>query len=113
VIRSIREVTREKKSSRELPAYVASPQYLDTRSYSPPMVGPVVGLSFGRGGESRSHVGAVGSPEMQAQLKQMVYEVIVRFDDGRYGLYELTDLQSFRVDDRVRVRNNELELMPR
>jgi hypothetical protein len=112
VIRSIREVTREKKP-RDLPGYAASPQYLESRSYSPATVGPVLGFSFGPGSQSTPYVGAVGSPQMRAQMQETVFEVIVRFDDGRYGLYELTDPSSFRIGDRVRVEDNELKPMPR
>jgi hypothetical protein len=112
VIRSIREVTREKKT-RDLPAYVGSQEYRDTRAYSPPVVGPVVGLTFGPGSESRSYVGAMGSPEMRARMLEIVYEVIVRFDDGRLGRYELPERGAFRIDDRVRVVNNAIERLPR
>jgi hypothetical protein len=112
VIRSIREVTREKKT-RDLPAYVGSQEYRDTRAYSPPVVGPVFGMTFGPGGESHSYVGAMGSPEMRARMLEIVYEVIVRFDDGRFGRYELPERGVFRIDDRVRVVDNTLERLPR
>jgi hypothetical protein len=112
VIRSVREVTRERKT-RELPPYVGSQEYRDTRAYSPAVVGPVVGLTFGPGGESRSYVGAMGSPEMRARMLEIVYEVIVRFDDGRLGRYELPERGGFRIDDRVRVVDNTLERLPR
>ena len=38
---------RERKTSRELPAYMTSDQYLNTRRYSEPRVGPVIGMTFG------------------------------------------------------------------
>jgi hypothetical protein len=112
VIRSIREVTREKKS-RDLPAYVGSQEYRDTRAYSPPVVGPMLGFTFGPGTESHSYVGAMGSPEMRARMLEIVFEVIVRFDDGRSGRYELPELGALRVDDRVRAVENTLERLPR
>jgi hypothetical protein len=113
VIRSIREVTREKKRGRELPPYVGSQEYRDTRRDSPAVVGPVVGMTFGRGGENRSYVGAMGSPKDQARQLEIVYEVTVRFDDGRFGLYELADRDNLHVDDRVRPVNGTLELVPK
>jgi hypothetical protein len=103
VIRSIREIERTRPAP-TLQGYIASPQYRDTRTYSEPRVGPVVGFTFGpqRGGV---FFGAAGSPEMQA-LKQNSYEVVVRFDDGRYALYEQDDVSDLRVGDKVRVIDN-------
>jgi hypothetical protein len=113
VIRSIREVTREKKSGRDLPPYVGSQQYRDTRPESPAVVGPVVGMTFGPGAENRSYVGAMGSPKAQARQMETVYEVTVRFDDGRFGLYQLAERDNLHVDDRVRVVNGALEPLPK
>lgn len=42
---------------------------------------------------------------MQAWLKNS-YEVLVRFDDGRYALYEQEDVSDLRVGDKVRVIDN-------
>jgi hypothetical protein len=112
-IRSIREVTREKKTGRDLPSYVGSQQYRDTRQESPAVVGPVVGMTFGPSGENRSYVGAMGSPKAQARQVEILYEVTVRFDDGRFGLYELADRGNLHVDDRVRVVNGTLEPIPK
>jgi len=113
VIRVIREVTREKKAGYQLPPYVGSQQYRDTRPDSPAVMGPMVGMTFGRGGENRSYVGAMGSPRTQAREMEIMYEVTVRFDDGRFGLYELADRDNLHVDDRVRAVNGTLELAPK
>jgi hypothetical protein len=107
VIRSIREVERTRPAP-TLPGYIASPQYLDTRAYSEPMVGPLLGYSFGPGGGGRGYVGAAGSPQAQERLKQITYEVVLRFDDGRYGLYEQDDVSDLRVGEKVRVINNQV-----
>jgi hypothetical protein len=113
VIRSIRAVERERPAAREIPTYVGSEQYQDTRSYSGVFVGPVVGLSFGPNKESRSFVGAAGSPSMRQRIREIVYEVTLRFEDGRYGSLEQEDVGSFRVGDRVRVTDNRMELLPK
>lgn len=113
VIRSIREVTRERKTGRDLPPYVGSQQYRDTRPDSPAVVGPVVGMTFGPSGENRSYFGAMGSPKAQARQVEILFEVTVRFDDGRFGLYELTDRDDLHVDDRVRVVDGTLERLPK
>jgi outer membrane lipoprotein SlyB len=50
---------------------------------------------------------------MRQRILEIVYEVTVRFDDGRYGLVEMSDASGFRVGDRVRVVDNQLQLLPR
>jgi hypothetical protein len=55
----------------------------------------------------------MGSPKDQARQLEIVYEVTVRFDDGRFGLYELADRDNLHVDDRVRPVNGTLELVPK
>jgi hypothetical protein len=105
VIRSIREIERTRPAP-TLQGYIASPQYLETRSYSDPIIGPLFRYTFGPGGGGAGFVGAAGSPEMQARLKQISYEVALRFDDGRYGLYEQDSVSDLRVGDKVRVIDN-------
>jgi hypothetical protein len=114
VVRNIRSVEREKQApDRQISPYMTSDQYLSTRRYSEPMVGPVFGMTFGPGQETRTFVGAAGSSTMRDRLLEIIYEVTVRYDDGRYGLVELSDASRFRVGDRVRVVDNQLQLLPR
>jgi hypothetical protein len=112
-VRSIRAVERERAAGREISPYMTSEQYLDTRRYSEPRVGPVFGMTFGAGQQTRTFVGAAGSSTMRQRILEIVYEVTVRFDDGRYGLVEMSDASGFRVGDRVRVVDNQLQLLPR
>jgi outer membrane lipoprotein SlyB len=70
-------------------------------------------MSFGPGQETRTFVGAAGSSTMRQRMLEIVYEVTLRYDDGRFGLVELPDASRFRVGDRVRVVDNQLELLPR
>jgi hypothetical protein len=114
VIRSIRTVERERATPRQVPSYINSTQYESTvAAGGPPLVGPVVGFTFGPGSNNQTFVGAAGSPAMRQRLMQISYEVILRFDDGRFGLLELDDAGDFRANDRVRVVNNMLELLPK
>jgi len=114
VIRSIRTVERERTTPRRIPTYVNSAQYQNTiNAGGPPLVGPVVGFTFGPGSSTQGFVGAAGSPAMRERLMQISYEVILRFDDGRFGLLELDDVGDFRANDHVRVVNNMLEPLPR
>lgn len=113
VVRSIRAVERERKTSRELPAYMTSDQYLNTRRYSEPRVGPVIGMTFGPGHETRTFVGAAGNETMRQRILEIGYEISVRYDDGRFGLFEQDDPGALRVGDRVRVVDNRVELAPK
>jgi hypothetical protein len=110
VIRSIRQVQRE-RPAREMPTYIGSPQYLDSRRYSEPHVGPVFGLTFGKGQTTQAYVGAAGSEQMRQRILEITYELTVRFDDGRFGIIELQDIGDFRVGDRVRVDGQQLEMI--
>jgi len=103
VVRSIRSVERERPTRGSVSTYMTSEQYLEGRRYSEPMVGPVFGMTFGKGQETRSFVGAAGSETMRQRILEIYYEITVRFDDGRFGLFEQDDLRGLRVGDRVRV----------
>jgi len=113
VVRSIRTIETERRTQREIPSYMTSSQYLDTRRYSQPYVGPVVGVTFGPGQSTQSFVGAAGSPSMRQRMLEISYEVTVRYDDGRFGLIEQSDVDRLRVGDRVRVVSNRVEPVPK
>ena len=55
----------------------------------------------------------VGSKEMRKELQETFYEVVVRFDDDRFTLFEVSDVSGFQVGDRVRVRQNRIEPIDR
>lgn len=107
VVRTIREIRTERKLSRP-DIYVTSPQYLDTRPNDPPNIGPVLSLSWGRNDQTQARIGAVGSAEMQQRFTEITYEVIVRFDDGRFGSIEQDDASDLRVGDRVVVADRKV-----
>ena len=113
VIRSIRAVERERAPDRTIQPYMSSPEYLNERQYSPPYVGPVIGITFGAGQPTKGFVGAAGSQAMRQRLLEIVYEVIVRYDDGRFGLVEVNDATGLRIGDRVKRVDGKLELLPR
>ena len=113
VVRSIRTLERERGAQRDVPSYMTSSQYLDTRRYSQPYVGPVVGMTFGPGESTKSFVGAAGSPSMRQRILDITYEVTVRYDDGRYGLIEQSDVDRLRVGERVQVIDNRVEPAPK
>jgi hypothetical protein len=110
VIRSIKQTEQERRGD-EMPSYISSPQYLEQRDFSKPIVGPVLGITFGKGQTTQTFVGAAGSETMRRRILQITYEVAVGFDDGRFGLIELQDIDNFRIGDRVRVDGSHLELL--
>ena len=69
VIRSI-EQTEEERRGDEMPSYISSPQYLGQRDFSRPVVGPVLGITFGKGQTTQTFVGAAGSETMRRRIKQ-------------------------------------------
>ena len=102
VLRSIREIRTERQLKRP-DIYVTSPQYLGTRE-EPPRIGPVISFSWGnRADDTKTQIGAVGSPQMQQRFIDISYELTVKFDDGRYALIEQDDVGGLGIGDRVRV----------
>lgn len=113
IVRAIRAAEHPRSDRRHIPNYMASEQYLATRRYSEPYVGPVVGMTFGPGQETRRFAGAAGSNTMRQSVLEIVYEITVRFDDGRDATIEQDRLDGIRVGDRVEMVDQRLQLAPR
>lgn len=96
VIYEIKTITTE----RELPGT------FDERA---PPTGPFINFPLTRKRSAKPEVGVVGSKEMRKQLKETVYEVVVRFDDDRFTRIEVRDVSKLRVGDRVHVHQNRIE----
>jgi hypothetical protein len=109
----MRSVERPRTDRRAIASYMASEQYLATRRYSEPRVGPVVGMTFGPGQETRRFVGAAGENTMRQSALEITREVTIRFDDGRVAVIEQVDLGSMHVGDRVQVVDGHLHPIPR
>ena len=97
VITSIREIQTERAAA-------------STITERLPPVGPVFGFTFGGDQPTKGFVGAVGSQEMRDRLTEISYEVIVRYNDGRYGVIETRYGADLRVGDPVKVDRNKIEL---
>lgn len=108
VLRSVREVRTERKG-RAPDVYVTSPQYQDARPFDKPLIGPAISFSWGAGSSTQPKIGAVGSPEMQQRLIDVSYEITIRFDDGRFGLFDQDNADGLRPGDRVRVVKGRVE----
>jgi hypothetical protein len=96
VITSIRELQQERADARTITQRL-------------PPVGPVFGFTFGDG-PTKGFVGAIGNQEMRDRLTEISYEVIVRYNDGRYGVVETRYGADLRVGDRVKVDRNKIDL---
>ena len=77
------------------------------------VVGTVAYLPLGAGSKSdeKWRVGAVGTPEMQAQLGESTYEIVVQMDAGDRRSIQRRDGSRFSVGQRVTLRSGELEPM--
>jgi hypothetical protein len=91
---SIREIRTEREAAKLLPERA-------------PPVGPVIQFSLGDSDKPR--VGGVGDEQMRERLSQRRYEVTIRFQDERYGLFEVPDASAFMVGDRVHVHQGRIE----
>ncbi len=100
VVFEIRTVTTEREVARTM------------EERAPPM-GPFISFPLGRDPNAKPQVGVVGSKEMRKELQETFYEVVVRFDDDRFTLFEVSDVSGFQVGDRVRVRQNRIEPIDR
>jgi outer membrane lipoprotein SlyB len=111
-IRSIREVhsgpSRPTQSGLPSETIGSQPGTDDWR-----VVGAVAVLPLGGGAKTDDgwRVGAVGTPEMQAQLGESSYEITVLMDSGERRSILRRDGSRFRVGERVTLRSGELEAM--
>jgi hypothetical protein len=97
VITSIRELQTERAAA-------------STVTERMPPVGPVFGFTFGGDAPVKPFVGAVGNQEMRSRLTEISYEIIVRYNDGRFGVVDTRYGADLRVGDRVKVVRNEIQL---
>jgi hypothetical protein len=107
-IRGIREVSAGRAQNQEKPSEpVGTRSGLDT----PPVVGTVAQFTFGAEKGDRWNFGAAGTPEMQARLGEIYYELTVVMDSGERRTLQRRDGNRFHVGQRVALRQGELEPM--
>ena len=76
------------------------------------VVGAVAYVPIGRGTDNEGwRVGAVGTPEMQAQFGETSYEITVAMDSGERRSLQRRDGLRFHVGQRVTLRTGELEAL--
>jgi len=110
-IRSIREV----HIRRSLPAQAGvSTESIGSQPGSDDwrVVGTVAYLPLGGAKTDDGwRIGAVGTPEMQAQLGESTYEIAVTMDNGERRTIQRRDGSRFQVGQRVTLRTGDLEAM--
>jgi hypothetical protein len=76
------------------------------------LIGAVIYLPVGGQRADKPYIGGVGTPEMNARMREITYEITLRMDDGTYRTLRRPDGSSFGVGDRVRwLGASELELL--
>jgi len=79
------------------------------QSQSQAPVGPFVKIPLTSNPNAQAEFGAYGSKAWRKQHEQTTYQVIVRFDDGRYTMIETDDASGLRLGQRVRVQQKRIE----
>jgi hypothetical protein len=79
------------------------------RTDRPLPVGPTLRFSLGDKADHKPHVDIFGNRSMREQAVEKYYEVVIRFDDNRWGRLELPDVSRLKVGDRVHVHDNRIE----
>lgn len=100
VIYEIRQIAGERAFARTLEEQ-ASP------------AGATINIPLGRKSDNRPHLGVYGTRDMRTQLEEYVYEVVVRYDDGRFTRIETSDISELSLGATVRVYQNRIELYDR
>lgn len=105
-VRSIREVDRQlpqPQTSAEPPGYTSPGDFPGSLGGNL-SAGWVVTARYKSGeGMSRGYVGAVGSPELQEQLTERSYEIVVKLDNGRFQLVQEDQPPPWQPGDRVKI----------
>lgn len=79
------------------------------RTDRPLPVGPTLRFSLGDKADDKPHVDIFGNRSMREQAVEKYYEVVIRFDDNRWGRLELPEISRLKVGDRVHVHDNRIE----
>jgi len=98
VIYEIRQLTSERQFARTLEDQTSPP-------------GTTISIPLTSRPEANKPVfGAYGSRTMRKQLEEHVYEVVVRYNDGRFTRIEMSDISDLSLGATVRVYQNRIEL---
>jgi len=96
VIYEIRQIASESEFARTLEER-ASP------------AGTTINIPLGKKSDNRPQLGVYGTRDMRKQLEERVYEVVIRYDDGRFTRREVSNAPYLSIGARVRVYPNHIE----
>jgi len=96
VIYEIREVRREREAGRNVPK-------------GPVAIEPIIRFSLGDKADRGPHIDVYGSPSMREAMIEKYYEVVISFDDGRWGRIDVPDASRLKAGDRIHVHKNRIE----
>lgn len=96
VIYEIRQLTSEREFARTLEERV-------------PEAGPTINIPLGRNPNAKPQISVYGSRKMREQMQEHIYEVVIRFQDGRFMRIEVSDVSNLSLGERVRVYQNRIE----
>lgn len=96
------EYSREAPATQRAPGYQDSPEYRDSRNLRvDPQYGAALRFNFGPGDGPRGP--GVGSEAQREGKPAEVYEILMRFDDGRYARIQQRGPVDLRPGDPVRL----------
>jgi hypothetical protein len=96
VIYEIRQIAGEREYARTVEEQ-ASP------------AGATINIPLGRKSDNKPRLGVYGTRDMREQLEEHVYEVVVRYNDGRFTRIEMSDISDLSLGATVRVYQNRIE----
>ncbi len=96
IIYEIRQITSEREFARTL------------EERAPP-AGATINIPLGRKSDNRPHIGVYGTRDMRKLLEERVYEVVIRYDDGRFTRRQMSNAAFLSIGARVRVYQNHIE----
>ena len=74
-----------------------------------PEAGPIITIPLTRKPEARPRVSVVASEAARKSMVESTYEVVIRYDDGRFTRREVSDISNLSIGARVHVHQNRIE----
>ena len=97
VVYEIRQLTGEREVAR-------------TMEEREPQAGPFINIPIGKGWQNQeTEIGVYGSRRQRKSLEDITYEVVIRFDDGRFTRIVVSDIGNLNLGTRVHVHQNRIE----
>jgi hypothetical protein len=96
VVYEIRQLTGERELARTLEEQA-------------PEAGPIITIPLGKKTDGKPRIGVVASESARKSMVESTYEVVIRYDDGRFTRREVSDISNLSIGARVHVHQNRIE----